>query len=801
MPLLDTLASTVLESVIAGVALGMALVMAIAIVLRMLAPLNAATRAMVWTAALAALPIIPVVYFFSHAALSSPAPAIAATYKPAIVPQSADLSVASAHSIQTDSTKTTPTPPASRKFEVSVSRDFPTAALAIYAVVVALLLFRLLISYLRLCLLRRRTQPAPEELAARLSHWLARCPTHRTVELRLSQTARSPLAIGWLRPIIVMPAALVLELSQQDLDNLGVHELAHIRRYDDWTNLLQRLLQSLFFFHPAVHYVARKLNLEREFACDDWVVTAQASKSYARCLTKVVELRRYHRGAFLLSSGAFFGKRQLLKRVEALLDKTRNSATRISSLTVVVTVIMLAAIVTEIMHLPSVVALTQEDGSTSSMRWSDGSKDFRINTRGEVTFSPDEQSIATVSPGGFLSIDESKGWSHRRLEVRPGPGGAPEEKYFLDGREKQMDGVGRAWAASAYLFMLREMGIDAEGRVSRILARRGAVGVLEEVDLIHSDNVKRQYLTFLMDQSTLTPADLQRVADCARKISSDNDKAEFLLAHQREFITGDLRNSYFRAVNSISSDDDRRRVLTGILETDGQSPETARLVGLSAKTMSSDNDKAEVLLSIPNANGDTHCALLKAARTIQSDDDKARVLHESGYIESTQCRDDFFAVVNLIESDNDRSNVLQNLLKQPNLTPETYHEIANSVRTMSSDNDKANVLTILGAQYAEAPFFEATNTIDSSNDRERVLQAALAQTPTQTVLLQVIESASTISGDNEKANVLLAVAKQSHESEVRAALQQACGKLNSDNDYRRVASAIFESDLPKKPGI
>jgi hypothetical protein len=120
---------------------------------------------------------------------------------------------------------------------------------------------------------------------------------------------------------------------------------------------------------------------------------------------------------------------------------------------------------------------------------------------------------------------------------------------------------------------------------------------------------------------------------------------------------------------------------------------------------------------------------------------------------------------------------------------------------MSSDNDKANVLTILGAQYAEAPFFEATNTIDSSNDRERVLQAALAQTPTQTVLLQVIESASTISGDNEKANVLLAVAKQSHESEVRAALQQACGKLNSDNDYRRVASAIFESDLPKKPGI
>jgi hypothetical protein len=557
----------------------------------------------------------------------------------------------------------------------------------------------------------------------------------------------------------------------------------------------------LIFFHPAAHYVARQLNLEREIACDDWVVSQHESKSYARCLAKVIELRRYRCGALVLSSGAFFGKGQLLKRVETLLDKTRNSATGISSLTVVVTIVIVFVVATQIVHLPAVVALTQEERSTTSMRWSDDSRDFRINTRGEITFSPDEQFVTALSPNGFLSIDEAKGWSHRRIEIRPGPTGVPETKYFLDGREKQLDGVGRAWAASTYLFLLRETGMDAEARVSRILARHGAVGVLEETDLIHSDHVKREYLNQLMDQAKLTSGELERVADSVRKISSDNDKAEFLIAHQREFATADLRNSYFRAVNSISSDNDRRRVLTGMLETDGQSPETARLVGLSAKGMSSDNDKAEVLLAVPNAAaGDTHCALLKAARTISADNDKARVLHESGYIDAAQCRDAYFAVLNLISSDNDRSNVLQNLLNQPAHDLETYREIANSARTMNSDNDKANVLSLLGGQYAEAPFFEAADTIQSNHDRERVLQAVLKSSPSQPVLLQVIESASTLSGDNEKANILLAVARQSNQAEVRAALQQACGKISSDNDYRRVASAIFESDVPRKPG-
>jgi len=108
-------------------------------------------------------------------------------------------------------------------------------------------------------------------------------------------------------------------------------------------------------------------------------------------------------------------------------------------------------------------------------------------------------------------------------------------------------------------------------------------------------------------------------------------RRKFLLANAHRFAADQLRASYFQAVDSISSDYDRRRVLIGMLEADGRSPETASRVGQSAKLMSSDHDKAEVLIAIPSLSGGTGCALLKAARTIQSDHDKARVLRDSGY--------------------------------------------------------------------------------------------------------------------------------------------------------------------------
>jgi hypothetical protein len=591
--------------------------------------------------------------------------------------------------------------------------------------------------------------------------------------------------------MIVMPAALVLELNEQEFDDLGVHELAHIRRYDDWTNLLQQILQAILFFHPAVHWVGRKLKFECEVACDDWVVSQHGAKSYARCLTKLVEMCCCHRAA-LLSSGAFFSKAQILRRVELLLDKTRNSVAGVSGVTGIAILLSLAGFTMQVARLPAFVSVTQEHGgSYVNGQWKDDQRDLRVKLRGEMTLSPDERSIVSLSPWGYVEMEETRGWTRRRIEVRPSPTGEPEQKYFVDGRERPIDDAGREWAAATYPFLMRELGLDVDGRVSRILSLRGVKGVLDEVNLIHSDHTKGHYLTQLFAQTTLSPDDLRRAAMCVRKMFSDNEKATFLLANLDRFTGDDARREYFRAVDSIRSDYDRRRVLVAVLEADGRSSGTAELVGRSAESMHSDNDKASVLLA--NSTGNAQCSLLRAATTIRSDFDKARVLRNAGYLEASQCSEVFFEIVNLMHSDNDRSNVLKALLERPDLDTAVYERVARAVRPMASDNDKANVLVLLGVTYAEAPFFDAVNTIHSDNERKRVLTKVIEAVPAKTVLLAAIESASLMASDNAKADLLVAAAKASSDAEIRLGIQGACAKIHSDNEYRRVASALFNN--------
>jgi len=164
-----------------------------------------------------------------------------------------------------------------------------------------------------------------------------------------------------------------------------------------------------------------------------------------------------------------------------------------------------------------------------------------------------------------------------------------------------------------------------------------------------------------------------------------------------------LRASYFQAVGSISSDYDRRRVLIECWKPMGGSPETASRVGQSAKIDELDHDKAKCSSRFPSLSGGTGCALLKAARTIQSDHDKARVPNGTQGISSHRMRRGlFFAVVSLIQSDNDRSSVLRDMLDRPGLGASTYASVASAAKAMSSDNDKANVLTLLSKYYADS---------------------------------------------------------------------------------------------------
>ena len=113
----------------------------------------------------------------------------------------------------------------------------------------------------------------------------------RAVTMVESALVDAPAVIGWLRPVILVPAGWLLSLPAEQAEAVLLHELAHIRRHDYLVNLLQSLVEDLLFYHPAVWWVGRVMRRERENCCDDAVLALGADpRGYALTLAALAGL-------------------------------------------------------------------------------------------------------------------------------------------------------------------------------------------------------------------------------------------------------------------------------------------------------------------------------------------------------------------------------------------------------------------------------------------------------------------------------------------------------------------------------
>ncbi len=161
-------------------------------------------------------------------------------------------------------------------------------------------------------------------LDSRVQETLQRNQSSRSATLCTSELVRVPTAIGLTKPVIAIPGWVMNELSADELNQILLHELAHLRRWDDWTNLAQKLVKALFFFHPAVWWIEKRVSLEREMACDDAVIAETASpRAYAECLTHLAERTLIQR-SMALAQAALGRIRQTSLRVAQILDAKRD---------------------------------------------------------------------------------------------------------------------------------------------------------------------------------------------------------------------------------------------------------------------------------------------------------------------------------------------------------------------------------------------------------------------------------------------------------------------------------------------
>jgi beta-lactamase regulating signal transducer with metallopeptidase domain len=164
----------------------------------------------------------------------------------------------------------------------------------LWALGVALFSVRLLSGWQAVSGLRATAGAIPDAAwLARFSRLKERLGISQSVQLACSTSAVVPMVIGALEPLVLLPAALFTGLSTEQVEAIIAHELVHIRRHDYLVNLLQNVVETLFFYHPAVAWVSGRIRVEREHCCDDAALVACGGVlDYARALAALAELRR-----------------------------------------------------------------------------------------------------------------------------------------------------------------------------------------------------------------------------------------------------------------------------------------------------------------------------------------------------------------------------------------------------------------------------------------------------------------------------------------------------------------------------
>jgi TonB family protein len=160
----------------------------------------------------------------------------------------------------------------------------------------------------------RRMLAAAEQLPewqSRARQFASRLGLRRMVPVLASVRVSTPTLVGWVKPAVVLPLAVLTRMPPEQIDMVLAHELAHLKRLDPIANLFQVVLETLFFYHPVVHWISREARNERELCCDALAlrVTGGERRDFVAALAGLEEFRAGRAGLALAASGGVLVER------------------------------------------------------------------------------------------------------------------------------------------------------------------------------------------------------------------------------------------------------------------------------------------------------------------------------------------------------------------------------------------------------------------------------------------------------------------------------------------------------------
>jgi beta-lactamase regulating signal transducer with metallopeptidase domain len=712
----------------------------------------------------------------------------------------------------------------------------------LWAVLTLLLLARLGASYLLLRRLKSGAAPCPKAWQARLIALCAMNGIRRQTRLLVSDDIAAPMSLGFFHPAILIPRSLLDTLSESEVDHVVLHELAHLLRYDDWTNLAQKLIEALLPIQPAVFWLGRRMSLEREMACDDWVIAATGTpKPYAVCLTKVAELSHWEH-AGILAAGAAGNRSQLFRRVHHMLDRTRNAVPRLSFGPIAFALIAVIALIYEAARAPQIIAFAQ-----------DPAQEY-----GQVAPPSPLAPVAPLSPQAPMTPPTPSSPLTPSTPITPSTPLTPSTPITPMTPLTPLEAVASQQGGETHMHMTEHNGmtsfdVQLDGKIEftdddadvKSLSPNGRFRLEEggwfsgrayEVKADSAGNLTKSYsvgrTTKPLDDegrawlSRMLPQIIResgigapaRVARILRQggpqavlteiglIHSDGSKRIYLeqLFSQAQLNTAQLEDAS-KLIQGISSDGDKAQVLLAV-DSKYFTPDLRPYLFKATESISSDGDKRRVLSDIAHKDAgspETLLGVAKAAHHISSDGDKAEVLIEIAdhYGASDELRGAYFDAVDSISSDGDHARVLSKLLAAHGSDRDTMVRTLRSAQRISSDGDKARVLLEAVSSYTDddserKAFLDAANSISSDGDHQRVLVALVHRQGIGTATLGgIANSAQRISSDGDKARVLVDLTSANIEP-FHDAFFAAADSINSDGDRAGVLLALLD-----KPGI
>jgi hypothetical protein len=650
------------------------------------------------------------------------------------------------------------------------------------------------------------------------------------VTLLESSLVDVPTVIGFLKPVVLLPATALGGLTLQQVEAILAHELAHIRRHDYLVNLLQTLVETVLFYHPAVWWVSRRIRIERENCCDDLAVSLCGDPvTYATALAELEAMRSSgpvpERHIAMAATGG-----SLLQRVRRLLGApTSHSGRGPAWLAGGVALLLVGGITlgaTESQRpLQPVVAAAHDinldavpapapaqppaaqsaapaapdaapaappappavaqqtsisqhvDNANGNWVWSNNGERLEVSYQGTFEFTDDDTDVRQLSAGGWLKISDGKWLGRHSVEIRE-RGGQLEHLYYVNASARPYEPEGREWLHQNLPKFVRNTGIGAPQRVARLLKSGGPAAVTTEIGRVDGAYVKGIYFRELFKQASLTPEQYrQAMTQASREMRGSNYELAQLLIAVADKLPNDetSRAAYFDAASAINSDYEVRRVYSTMLKRGAVSPAVLGSILAKAKSIDSDYELSELLRQILSQ---------------QPLDERNRTA--------------FFATLATMGSDYERHRVLSAVVSsQAPTDPAVLEAALGSAASIGSNYETSQFLQEVLRQNGvegrvRAPFFAAANTIGSDYERGRVLQAVVRKPGASADTLRaVMQSAQRMGSDYERSQLLQLIARSyTLTGDLRDAYVAQADRLG-DYEQTQALAALVRSERRK----